>query len=138
MSRLRRVGSQDAYFGAEYQRRLKNLAMKARDTASVVSDGDPSFMAAAHGFEYRSYRIVEAGTNANDQKVWFCCSIHRDTAGCFYSWREVHGQNRMWRYQLSTCKTKAAAKVLAYRRQNAWVAKVELNQTKDECFEEES
>jgi hypothetical protein len=110
-------------FEKAYHIRLNNLATKAWDAAGVASDNDAHLMSEAFRFEMRRYHRVDGGKNAKNQDVWFCWSIRKDKAGYFYSWVEVHGAKKMWRYKLASRRTKIGARDLAYDRQNAWVAK---------------
>jgi len=104
----------------KYQTRLAKFADEAAQAAALLTDGDSRAVKLAGRAAWRRYRYVDGGFNAKGQAVWFCWSTGADHNGLWWSWREVHTKLNLKRYQMSSRKTKAAAKALAYRRQNRW------------------
>lgn len=106
-----------------YRVRLARLAQEAYEAAWLLT-GERRAAFVARQAVYRRYRFISGGANARGQKVWFCWSTRKDENGLWWTWREVHTAKTILRYDVSTRKTKKAARALAYRRQNAFVDKL--------------
>ena len=104
-------------------KRLYAHSNRAAEVTSMMTDGDTKAMQMAVRFAEQNYRYVSGGDNDKGQLVWFCWSTKKDKEGWWWGWREVHTKTTIKRYQLSSRKTKAAVKALAYRRQWAYIDK---------------
>lgn len=106
-----------------YYDRLNDLAKEAAHLAKIVSDGDPDLMAqAVRDVKIRHYWL-DAGVNAKGQDVFFCWSIHKDSSGHFRTWREVHTQEKIKRYNMTFKRSKKIAARLARERHAAFKGK---------------
>lgn len=104
-----------------YSTALTKLAMKAADASLVVTGGDKELAEKVFRDVRCRHYWHDAGTNGKGQDVFFCWTTRKDEAGYFRTWREVHTQTEIKRYNVAYRRTKAAAAEIARRRYNKFI-----------------
>ena len=74
-------------------------------------------MEGQHGMNYHWF---PAGKDGRGRSVYLCWSLHRNVAGYFLGWREVHAKKTVKRDQWIARKAKCRAKGVAERRAEAF------------------
>ena len=104
-----------------YWNALEVHARRAFDTVMVVSDGDVSLANQARRDERLRHYWHEAGQNDKGQEVFFCWTLRKDASGHYRTWREVHTQTAIKRYDVVYKRTKAQAAEVARKRYNVFI-----------------
>jgi len=107
----------------DYRKKLDAFCAKARDTSLVTSDGDRELSMRVYHNARQRYYWYEAGIDGRGNQVYFCWTLHKAEDGTYASWREVHYDRELKRYDYAYRKTKAKVAEIARRRYNAFINK---------------
>lgn len=100
---------------------LEVYATRVFDTVMVVSDGDVILASQARQDARLRHYWYEAGQNDKGQEVFFCWTLRKDASGHYRTWREVHTQTAIKRYDVVYKRTKAQAAEVARKRYNVFI-----------------
>lgn len=97
-------------------RSFHNDNMKAEERAA---EKDPLAHKHSKVFKDSSYRYFQ-NTNGRGSRVLFCYSVHRNVAGFFLGWREIHTRKKVKRDMWISRRVKKRCIEIARRRSEAF------------------
>ncbi len=107
----------------EIQEMLRSFEQMNREREAAAAKRNPLKLKTTRVFDAgvsTNYRYWPAPKNGKGQKVWFCWSSHKNAAGFYLGWREVHMKNgtvKRDRWLARRVKNRVAA--IAKRRSDA-------------------
>lgn len=89
--------------------------------AKREAEKDPLAHKLSRVMKNTAYRYYDGGRNGQGSRVWFCWSTHRNVAGFFLGWREVHFKSgKTKRDKWLSRRSRKRCKEIAHRRSEAF------------------
>lgn len=109
-------------FPAELAGLFQSFAQDDRKREEAAAKKDPLAYKHSKVMKDTSYRYY-ANTNGRGSRVLFCYSVHRNVAGFFLGWREVHTKKQVKRDMWVSRRVKKKVIALCRRRSEAFKAR---------------